>query len=188
MNKNNINECPFNKFKTAHELKIMISVGIDLAGLSKNPTGLASMNGNVKTEIVHNDNEIISFVKSHKPDIVIFDAPLSFPARGYFRSCEVELKNEGYEPLSPMFRGMRPLVERAIKLSIELRNHGFNVFETSSVIIRKILRVDDKFIRERYPYATKDEIDAILCALVGKLHLKRKTKSYGKENLLLPKI
>ena len=166
----------------------MKSVGIDLAGLPKNPTGLAVMNGDVSTKIVHDNGEIISFVEAQNPDIVVFDAPLSFPTRGYFRSCEVELKKEGYNPLSPLFRGMRPLVERAIKLSIEFRSRGFDVYETSASIIRKILVVDDKFVRERYPHATKDEIDAILCALVGKLHLEKKTKVYGREKFILPKI
>ncbi len=163
------------------------SIGIDLAGLEKNPTGIAIMNSSVRTLILHTNEEIINFVVDENPDIVVIDAPLSFPTNGLYRSCELEMKKDGFNPLSPVFKGMRPLVERGIKIAIKLREHSINTFETYSKAIRKILMIDNKFMKSRYPNASEDELDAILCALVGKLHMNGRTKSYGKENLILPK-
>ncbi len=175
--------------------KIMKSVGIDLAGFSRNPTGVATIEFNgeekIKTHVLHGDDEIIHFVLSEKPDIVAIDAPFSFPEKGLFRRSELALKRDGFSPLSPLFRGMRPLVERAIKLVRELRSQNIEVIEVLSSATRKVLMIDDKVIKSKYPYASKDEIDAILCALTGKLFLEGKTKQYGRrENdcIVVPRV
>ncbi len=171
----------------------MKSIGIDLAGFPKNPTGVAIMEtgGKVKSMICHEDEEILKIIYEENPDIIAIDAPFSFPKKGYFRKSEIELKKDGFNPLSPLFRGMRPLVERAEKLVKTLREKNYNVIEVLSSAIRKILMVNDVTIKKKYPYASKDEIDAILCALTGKLFLEGKTKSYGSEEndkIVLPEI
>ena len=172
----------------------MKSIGIDLAGFSKNPTGLAIFEFNkdkIKTMICHDNEEILKIIYEENPDIIAIDAPFSFPTNGYFRKSEIALKRAGFKPLSPLFRGMRPLVERAIKIVKILREKNFNVIEVLSSAIKKVLMTDDKIIKSKYPYASKDEIDAILCALTGKLFLEGKTKAYGNEindKIIIPQI
>ena len=43
-------------------------VGIDLAALSKNSTGVAAYDGRFECSILYEDVEIVDFVRSRRPD------------------------------------------------------------------------------------------------------------------------
>jgi len=163
-------------------------IGIDLAGLERNPTGfciLTDKGSEVKT--VFSDNDIIKEIENASlepriPDIIAIDAPFSFPKKGYYRDGDKLLKQEGFHCLSPRFPGMRPLVIRAMKLVRELRSRDFNVIEVFPRASEKILGLQKE--RKANPH----EYDALLCALTGKYFLEGKFRSMGKEKIIIPKL
>ncbi len=143
-------------------------VGLDLAGKQENDTGFCLLEGSdVRTMVLKSDIEILEVVKGTDPNVVAVHAPLYFPEDGMYRDCDEELKDMGYEVLSPNFPGMKVLVRRAKSL------------------VAKLERIDDFEIIEAFPRAamdrlpikktdnmTEDEFDALLCALTGKKYLQ----------------
>lgn len=150
-------------------------VGLDLAGKQENETGFCLLDvPDVRTEILKKDVEIVEVVKGADPDLIAVDAPLSSPEDGMYRDCDEELKDRGYDVLSPNFPGMKVLVRRAKSL------------------MRKLEEADDYEIIEVFPRAseknlplkktkntTEDEFDALLCALTGKKYLEGEYENLG---------
>lgn len=69
-----------------------ISVGVDLAGKDKNPTGFCVLKNKIAvTKILHSDYEIMENTEKAKPDIVAIDAP--FLHKPKIRKCDRALKN-----------------------------------------------------------------------------------------------
>jgi predicted nuclease with RNAse H fold len=68
-------------------------IGIDLAGISKNPTGLALLEGKtVKTSLIYTGKEILENITRNKPSLIAIDAPLSLPRKGEpFRKADREM-------------------------------------------------------------------------------------------------
>lgn len=97
-----------------HESKC--TIGIDLAGLSKNPTGIAQLKDKtVKTSLVYTDSEILEYITIHSPTLIAVDAPLSLPAKGdAFRKADREMVKKGYRVFPPTFPAMKTLTLRAI--------------------------------------------------------------------------
>jgi predicted nuclease with RNAse H fold len=59
------------------------TIGIDLAGLNKNPTGLALLKGKaLKTSLIYTDSEILGSATRNAPPLIAIDAPLSLPREG----------------------------------------------------------------------------------------------------------
>lgn len=162
-------------------------IGLDLAGKPENDTGFCilkiGVDGKIATEtkLLKTDEEILAAVEAAQPALIAVDAPFFFPDQkeGYFRKPDRLLQEHGYKPLSPLFRGMQPLVRRAMFLVDQLRNRGFKVVETFPQAIEKILGTPMSH------GANKDEYDALLCALAAKAHLEG--KSFSLEGIVLPK-
>lgn len=158
-------------------------IGIDLAGLEKNPSGFCILTGKgSEAKILYYDSDIIKEIEREDPDVIAIDAPFSFPDEGYFRDGDFLLKKEGHSPLSPKFPGMQPLVKRAIKLVRILREKRHVVIEVFPRATENILSLS----RERG--VNKDQYDALLCALTGKHYLEGKFKVLGKEKIIIPEI
>ncbi len=158
----------------------MISVGIDLAGKDKNPTGLCILTDKKsRAFIVFSDDEILKVVDDVKPDVVAIDAPLSFPKQGYYRDGDMALKGMGFNPLSPLFPGMKCLVERGMKLKDVLTGKGYRVIEVFPRATEAVLGLKEK---------KSHEYDALLCALTGKYYLQGRFESLGPEKIIIPKF
>jgi predicted nuclease with RNAse H fold len=154
-------------------------IGIDLAGKDKNPTGFCVMtDSGTEARLLRTDEDILKAVEEIEPDVIAVDAPFSFPKEGYYRDSDVRLQEEGFKPLSPVFRGMRPLVERAMKLVPELRKN-YRVIEVFPRATEKILGLEEK---------KTHEYDALLCALTGKYYFQGKFRSMGKEGIVVPAL
>ena len=165
-------------------------VGIDLAGLEKNPSGIAILAGRkFKTVLVHTDEEIIELCMRERPRVVAIDAPLSLPARGSLRQADRSLIERGLRVFPPTFAGMRSLTQRGIRLASELRDRRFKVIEihprTSGMVLfgKSDRRVWIKGLRERglkiKIQLSAHEIDAAVAALTGALYLQKKTEEVG---------
>ncbi|PIV67690.1 MAG: DUF429 domain-containing protein [Euryarchaeota archaeon CG01_land_8_20_14_3_00_38_12] len=164
----------------------MISVGIDLAGLEKNKTGFCILrNRTVETFIVHTDDEIVENVKKIKPDVVGVDAPLIYPPK--IRKCDRLLKKYGAMP--PTMKSMGVLSKRGFFLAKRLKDFNvIEVFPTGSAKILGIYSRDIEVMKNgllnfglvfENSISTKDEVDALLAALTGLLHLHELTEDVG---------
>ena len=162
-------------------------VGLDLAGKPENDTGYCYLEVDesgkltTRTELLKNDEQIFANIEATKPQIIAIDAPFSFPNQndGFFRASDKALQEKGFKPLSPLFRGMQPLVKRAMALVPELQRRGFKVIETFPSAAEKILNTEMK------KGVNKDEYDALLCALVAKAYLEGKFEDL--KGIVLPK-
>jgi len=164
----------------------MISIGIDLAGLEKNKTGFCILrNRTVETFIVHTDDEIVENVKKIKPDVVGVDAPLIYPPK--IRKCDRLLKKYGAMP--PTMKSMGVLSKRGFFLAKRLKDFNvIEVFPTGSAKILGIYSRDIEVMKNgllnfglvfENSISTKDEVDALLAALTGLLHLHELTEDVG---------
>lgn len=192
----------------------MISVGVDLAGSSRRPTGLCSLNNELAAEFttVYDDSEIVKFIEDKKPNIVAIDAPLSLPkgrksindrTGPHLRKCDEELLKLKIKFFPITLGPMRKLTERGIGLSSELRIRGFKVIEVYPGAAQDVLSISRKSninslrkgllkfkIRGEIENANEHELDAITAALVGLMFLESKATALGdpEEGLLyIPK-
>ncbi len=162
--------------------------GIDLAGKEKNDTGVCiyflkelDEKPAVRTFIARTDEDILELVKNNMPKVIAIDAPLSFPKQeeGYFRKADRLLIDRGFRVLSPVFRGMRILVKRAINLKSKLEGIGCKVIETYPHAVQEI------FGLEKPENKSQDEFDAFLCALAAKSFLVGEYEDL--EGIIIPK-
>jgi predicted nuclease with RNAse H fold len=181
------------------------TIGIDLAGLSKNPTGLALLKGNaVKTSLIYTDSEILENITRNVPSLIAIDAPLSLPKRGEaFRKADREMIKKGYRVFPPNLPAMKKLTLRAIRLNRLIEENAYKTIEVHPTSTRKALQMPLKNWEtiqeilktlglkgelETRPLATH-EIDAITAALTATLHLKKQTELIGDEEngIIVPK-
>jgi predicted nuclease with RNAse H fold len=182
------------------------TIGIDLAGLSKNPTGLALLKGNaVKTSLVYTDSEILENMTRNVPSLIAIDAPLSLPKRGeVFRKADREMIKKGYRVFPLTLLAMKKLALRAIRLNNLIEEKAYKTIEVHPTSTRKALQIplkDWKAIQEvlkklglkgeleTRPLASH-EIDAVTAALTAALHLKNQTEPIGDEEegcIIVPK-
>lgn len=175
----------------------MVVIGIDLAGKETNPTGICILhNKEIQTRVLYRDEEIISTVNREQPEIVAIDAPLSTG----IRLCDKMLREYGVLPAN--YPGMTTLAERGMRIARTLEH--FNVIEVSAKVTRRLLgfvekepiKVQKKLIEMGFSgdvvskKLSPDEIDAILCAITGQLHLLGKTKEIGNKNdkIVIPDV
>jgi hypothetical protein len=58
----------------------MCKIGIDLAGMKKNPSGICIIEGDkILFKTSYTDREIIETVQTSLPKLIVIDAPLSLP-------------------------------------------------------------------------------------------------------------
>ena len=186
------------------EFKGKCVIGIDLAGLSTNPTGWALLKEKtVKTALLYTDEEILENTVKNKPVLIAIDAPLSLPKKDMlFRKVDREMIRKGYRVLPPNLPAMKKLALRAIKLNKLIAEKNYKTIEVHPTSTRKALQMPPKDWRaiqetlitrglkgeiETRPLATH-EIDAATAALTAKLYLKNQTEqiSDGKDCIIVP--
>jgi predicted nuclease with RNAse H fold len=191
----------------------MSIVGLDLAGVESRPTGLCVLKDmKAETFIVFTDEEVLKGIEESKPKIVAVDAPLSLPAgresieqrtNVHLRECDKELLQRGIKFFPITLGPMRKLTNRGINLRRILENKHFRVIEVYPGGAQDILGIPRKQqglnklkaglekagIRGLNNRMSDHELDAVTCALVGKLLLEGKSVTYGtpEQAIVMPK-
>ena len=169
----------------------LIILGIDLAGKSKNPTGICIFKDNdIILKTVNEDKEILEIAGTLKPDIIAIDSPI-ISGKPRIRKADIILKK--YKAFPPTLPGMIQLTIRGSKLAEKLSAYGcvIEVFPTATA---KILGFYHKNYKEtaavlNVKVKTKHELDAYICCLTGKLFIEGKTDKVGddKGRIIIPK-
>jgi predicted nuclease with RNAse H fold len=191
----------------------MSIVGLDLAGVENRPTGLCVLNGiTAETQLVYTDQEILQAIEDITPRVIAIDAPLSLPPGRksidertgvHLRKCDKELLRRGIKFFPITLGPMRKLTQRGIKLKKALENRHFRVIEVYPGGAQDVLGIPRKQrgldkLKEGLEKAgiegldsqmSDHELDAVTCALVGKLFLEGKSVVYGtsSEAIIMPR-
>ena len=178
----------------------LCTLGLDLAGSPRRPTGFCVLRGRrVNVGHLFSDEDIFETVQTADPHLVAIDAPLALPAgrcclqntcvcagTTHFRVSDLELRRLGIR-FFPMTLGpMRQLTQRGMHLKSTLEDGGFAVIETYPGAAQDIwgiprqrdvvglrhglscFRLRGLSRSERSPHV----LDAVTCALVGRLYLE----------------
>lgn len=191
----------------------MTIIGLDLAGVETRPTGFCILEG-MKTEtcLVFTDKEIIQKIQELKPKIIAIDAPLSLPkgrksieerTEVHLRECDRELLKRHIKFLPITLGPMRSLTKRGIKLKKILEKKGFKSIEVYPGGAQDVLKIPrkqkglnklrkglEKFgIKILTKNMSDHELDAVTCAIVGKLFLEKRSETLGnpKNGIVMPK-
>ncbi len=162
-------------------------MGIDLAALPKNPTGVCIIGDDIFLFTFHNDEEILTAINEAKPKIVAIDAPLMKKIR--IREADIVLKKYGAMP--PTMPSMKLLVKRAGKIVEEIDAEVIEVFPTATAKILGIYEKDWRKMAEKIGVKArnKHELDAYLAAYTAYLYIEGKTERVGeKEKVIVPKV
>ncbi|MEM2102286.1 MAG: DUF429 domain-containing protein [Candidatus Bathyarchaeia archaeon] len=190
----------------------MSVVGLDLAGVETRPSGFCVLTCmNAKTCLVYKDEEILERIAESNAKIVAIDAPLSLPVgrksieqrtNVHLRECDKELLRKGIKFFPITLGPMRQLTNRGIRLRKNLENKHFNVIEVYPGGAQDVLGIPRKQqglvqlraglerigIRGLNNRISDHELDAVTCALVGKLWLEGKAIIYGssEQGIVMP--
>jgi len=190
----------------------MSVVGLDLAGVETRPTGLCVLKGLIaKTSLVYTNDETVRKTLESEPKVVAIDAPLSLPAgrksieertKVHLRECDKELLKRGIKFFPVTLGPMRKLTSRGITLRRILEGKHFKVIEVYPGGAQDILGIPRKQhglqklragleeygIKGLNDEMTDHELDAITCALVGRLFLEKKSITYGsgEQTIVMP--
>jgi len=188
-------------------------IGLDLAGVENRPTGLCILKDmKAETSLVYANEEILKRIEESRPEIVAIDAPLSLPAgresieqrtNVHLRECDKELLRRGIRFFPITLGPMRKLTIRGIKLRETLENECFSVIEVYPGGAQDILGIPRKQhglkklrmglekvgIKGLNDRMSDHELDAVTCALVGKLFLEGKSVTYGtrEQGIVMPR-
>jgi len=192
-------------------------VGLDLAGSETRKTGFCSMDQGLscRTKVLYTDEEIIRETLSQEPDVVSIDAPLFLPkgresleVKGppHYRACDRELLRMKIRFFPISLGPMRKLTKRGMSLKSVFEGSGLRVIESFPGAIQDMLGMPrkqeglEKLRRALIVYGaggevdrndlTGDELDAITCALVGKMLLEGDYLAIGDPEeglMILPK-
>jgi len=171
-----------------------VIIGIDLAGVEKNPTGWALWKNKViSTCHLYENQEILEHLTKFEPTLIAVDAPLSLPKMGTMRKADREMYRHGYPVFPPRFPAMKKLTLRAIKIAQQIKREKLHIIEVHPTSTRKALKIptkDWKKIRNIFIHMglkgnletralTSHEIDAVTAALTGYLYLQEKIDLIG---------
>jgi predicted nuclease with RNAse H fold len=191
----------------------MSIVGLDLAGVETRPTGLCILRDmKAETCLVYKDEAILKRIGETKPVIVAIDAPLSLPAGResveqrtsvHLRECDKELLQRGIRFFPVTLGPMRKLTNRGISLRRALESRHFRVIEVYPGGAQDILGIPRKQqglgrlktglekagVTGLNRQMSDHELDAVTCALVGKLLLEGEAVIYGtpEQAIIMPK-
>lgn len=185
-------------------------VGIDLAGKVESRSGICFLqNDHAETTVLHENENIIEFVRSAKPDLISIDAPLSLPKgrttvydddpyreeSGILRYCERMLKKRNVNSYPALIRSMQELTKRGIELATYFRSQGYPVIECFPGAAQDIIqlprkRTDETLLKKglsRFgihgPFENNevyhDELDAITASLVGQFFISGYYEALG---------
>lgn len=191
----------------------LVIVGVDLAGSPKRPTGVCVLRGlTARTQVAHEDDEILGLIREARPALVPIDAPLSLPPGRrtiqdrngeHYRPCDRELQRRGIRFFPITLGPMRMLTERGLRLRAEIEAMGFRAMECfpggaqdAWGLPRKQhdlegLREGLKRMRVKgiTDDATNDELDAVTGALTGRWLLMGKGEMLGGEDgIVMPRV
>jgi uncharacterized protein len=193
--------------------------GLDLAGSPRRPTGFCALRGRrVSVGHLFSDEDIFAMVRKVAPRLIAIDAPLALPTgrccllntcvcagTTHFRSSDYELRRLGIR-FFPMTLGpMRQLTQRGIQLKGALEDGGFAVIETYPGAAQDIWGIprqrDVAGLRRglsrfhlhglRRSEHSPHVLDAVTCALVGRLYLEGRAWSIGSPDealMILPPL
>lgn len=194
-------------------------LGLDLAGSPRRPTGFCVLRGRrVSVGHVFDDEDIFETVKTAAPQLIAIDAPLALPAgrcclrdtctcarTTHFRVSDDELRRLGIRFFPITLGPMRQLTQRGMQLKVALEARGIPVIETYPGAAQDIwgiprqrdvpglrrglsrFRLQGLDRTERSPHV----LDAVTCALVGRLYLDGGAWSIGSPNealMILPPL
>jgi uncharacterized protein len=174
-------------------------LGLDLAGSPRRPTGFCVLSGRrVQVGHLYGDEGILATVATAAPQLIAIDAPLALPAgrcclrdtcvcarTTHFRVSDYELRRLGIRFFPITLGPMRQLTQRGMQLKVTLEARGIPVIETYPGAAQDIwgiprqrdvpglrrglsrFRLSGLDRMERSPHV----LDAVTCALVGKLYL-----------------
>jgi uncharacterized protein len=210
---------PSNRSEIRHTATSPCILGLDLAGSPRRPTGFCVLRGRrVNVGHLFSDGDIFETVQTAAPHLIAIDAPLALPAgrcclrdtcacagTTHFRVSDYELRRLGIR-FFPMTLGpMRQLTQRGMQLKSALEEGGFAVIETYPGAAQDIwgiprqrdvaglrrglsrFRLQGLSRSERSPHV----LDAVTCALVGKLYLEGKACGIGSPDealMILPPL
>ncbi|MFB0501326.1 MAG: DUF429 domain-containing protein [Candidatus Bathyarchaeia archaeon] len=171
-----------------------VIIGIDLAGVEKNPTGwVLWKNKVISTCYLYENQEILEHLTKFESTLIAVDAPLSLPKKGTMRKVDREMYKQGYPVFPPRFPVMEKLTLRAMKITQQIKREQLHIIEVHPTSTRKALKIPTKgweqiqniFIRMGLKggletrVLTSHEIDAVTAALTGYLYLQEKTELIG---------
>jgi predicted nuclease with RNAse H fold len=191
----------------------MSIVGLDLAGVESRPTGFCILKDmKAETSLVYEDEEVLKRMEESRPRIVAIDAPLSLPAgreyieqrtKVHLRECDKELLRRGIRFFPVTLGPMRKLTSRGMNLKRTLEKKHFKAIEVYPGGAQDILGIPRKQkgldalkaglekvgIRGLSDQMSHHELDAVTCALVGKLSLEGISVTYGtpEQAMVMPK-
>ncbi len=165
-------------------------IGVDLA--LRRPSSLA---GYRRGEGVVIWGEILKDRIDLDSDLVIIDAPLSLPKSGGFRDFERKVISRGYRLLPIKSGPMRGLAVVGSRIRKGLESRGVVVLETHPTSALKALGIDrDDVVRLFSPILSspprsRDDIDALVCLLVGMLYLRGEAEIFEGDDgsMVLPR-
>jgi predicted nuclease with RNAse H fold len=176
--------------------------GLDPSGSEKRVSGLAILDTNNSIFIyigkLYKDIEIIHTILKYKPQVIAIDSPLGFATS--FREVDLLMKRMGYPVLPPGWRSMRMLIERSLRLKNIIEKYNIYVIETHprSALkssgcsnIEELLREEKININVNIRSLSRDELDAMIAAIVAKYYVKGdafKVEAHDGIVYLLPKI
>lgn len=192
---------------------MLLIIGLDLAGVENRPSGLCLLkNMRAETSLVYSNYEVLKKIEESEPEIVAIDAPLSLPAgresieqrtNVHLRECDKELLRRGIKFFPITLGPMRKLTSRGIDLKRILENKRLRVIEVYPGGAQDILGIPRKQqglgrlmsglkrvgVRGLNNRMSDHELDAVTCALVGKLYLEGKSVTYGTSDqaIIMPK-
>jgi len=180
-----------------------VVVGLDLAAVEHRPTGFCVLcDMKVETCLVFTDEEVLRRTYENQPQVVAIDAPLSLPAGResieqktdvHFRDCDKELLRRGIKFFPVTLGPMRKLTTRGIAVRRIFEGKHTRVIEVYPGGAQDVLGIPRKQrglkplkdgleklgIEELNDRMSDHELDAVTCALVGKMLLEGRAVTYG---------
>lgn len=179
-------------------------VGIDLAGSPKRDTGICLLHNKriVRYATLHENEEIVAFVKEAKPEIIGIDAPLSLPPGRktlednngvHLRECDRELLRRKIRFFPITLGPMRMLTYRGLELKKKFKRMGIDSYEMFPGATQDVLGIPRKQhslsglykgleglgIKGMKEDMNNDELDAVTCAYTAYLYLRGKAEVLG---------
>jgi len=190
-------------------------VGIDLAGVETRPTGFCVLNKKMEiaTFLLYTDKQILEKILKLRPKVVAIDAPLALPlgrkslerrSNIHLRECDRGLLRMKIKFFPITLGPMRSLTKRGIRLKRKIEREGIEVIETYPGAIQDLLKIPRKNkgikklvsglkrfgIRGLSGKMSNHELDAITCALLGKMYSEGNYMAIGNPKeilMILPK-